>query len=567
MKKRNLFHKCFLFLTDHTRHYQRNLFSILVFGVFLSGYSSLFGEAVEQPMSAVSEYTFEQYEVVIGSAKRQTVLTGFLLGGDIAELAVVHIDENDNRHLRIYAFGDDTWIPKLDATLRSKVLFVDVANVGGRDRLITYEQDRLNWFDPDSATEHPLVVITSNFKPPRSSEIPHVDITRDVNGDGRDDLVVPDADGFSVCIQMSDGTFAEKVKIGSPTEMEGILGADGYRYDPWSQSRVHEIDYNRDGRTDLVFWNEDHFEVHLQDESGLFAPQARTFTTDVAFDSDQISLLTTGDMMGKVLHSLSDLNGDGTADLVVFKLTGTDISSKRSSYEVHFGVPTSDGGIVFAPNADIVFQSDKRIQIGMHQQDFNRDGKTELMITTIHLKFLKGSLWKRIKGFMGDDIRLDLEFYQMEEGNYPDTANTTRRIALDGVPSHREQGWVPLDIVLQGGMHERRNTEKRYPRAFNTTLRIRDVTGDGHSDLLIADHPRIMAVFVGVPGPEMFAQQSQAVAIDPPNDEEYTWLVDLNKDGVQDMLMHHPFTLRDAHGAPTQPLGTEPHQVKILIAR
>ncbi len=567
MKKRNLFHKCFLFLTDHTRHYQRNSFSILVFGVFLSGYSSLFGEAVEQPMSAVSEYTFEQYEVVIGSAKRQTVLTGFLLRGDIAELAVVHIDENDNRHLRIYAFGDDTWIPKLDATLRSKVLFVDVANVGGRDRLITYEQDRLNWFDPDSATEHPLVVVTSNFKPPRSSEIPHVDITRDVNGDGRDDLVVPDADGFSVCIQMSDGTFAEKVKIGPPTEMEGILGADGYRYDPWSQSRVHEIDYNRDGRTDLVFWNEDHFEVHLQDESGLFAPQARTFTTDVPFDSDQISLLTTGDMMGKVLHSLSDLNGDGTADLVVFKLTGRDISSKRSSYEVHFGAPTSDGGTVFAPNADIVFQSDKRIQIGMHQQDFNRDGKTELMITTIHLKFLKGSLWKRIKGFMGDDIRLDLEFYQMEEGSYPDTANTTRRIALDGVPSHREQGWVPLDIVLQGGMHERRNTEKRYPRAFNTMLRIGDVTGDGHSDLLIADHPRIMAVFVGVPGPEMFAQQSQAVAIDPPNDEEYTWLVDLNKDGVQDLLMHHPFTLRDAHGAPTQPLGTEPHQVKILIAR
>ena len=52
--------------------------------------------------------------------------------------------------------------------------------------------------------------------------------------------------------------------------MSRIYGADGYRYDPWSQSRVHEMDYNRDGRRDLVFWNEDHFEVHLQDERGLF---------------------------------------------------------------------------------------------------------------------------------------------------------------------------------------------------------------------------------------------------------------------------------------------------------
>ena len=168
---------------------------------------------------------------------------------------------------------------------------------------------------------------------------------------------------------------------------------------------------------------------------------------------------------------------------------------------------------------------------------------------------------------MGDDIWLDIEFYQMEEGRYPNTPNTIRSIALDGVPSHREPGWVPLDIVLRGGTHESRNTQKSYPRAFNTTLLIGDVTGDSRLDLLLADHPRIMTVFAGVPGPEMFTQRPQEVAVALPNDEEYTLLVDLNKDGVQDLLMHHPFTLRDAHGAPRQPLGTEPYRVRILIAR
>ena len=122
--------------------------------------------------------------------------------------------------------------------------------------------------------ERSLVAVTSNFNPPRSSEIPHVDVTRDVNGDERDDLVVPDVDGFWVIIQMSDGAFADPVKIGPSTDMSRIYGADGYRYNPWSQSRVHEIDYNRDGRRDLVFWKEDHFEVHLQNERGLFAPEA-----------------------------------------------------------------------------------------------------------------------------------------------------------------------------------------------------------------------------------------------------------------------------------------------------
>ncbi len=39
-----------------------------------------------------------------------------------------------------------------------------------------------------------------------------------------------------------------------------------------------------------------------------------------------------------------------------------------------------------------------------------------------------------------------------------------------------------------------------------------------------------------------------------PSDDEYTWLVDLNKDGKQDLLWHHPFT-------------AEPHRLMTLIAR
>ena len=81
----------------------------------------------------VPEFTFEQYEVVIGSAKHQTVLTGFLLGGAFADLAVLNIDENDDRRLRIYVFDDGTWVPALERTLGLEVLFIDVANIGGRD--------------------------------------------------------------------------------------------------------------------------------------------------------------------------------------------------------------------------------------------------------------------------------------------------------------------------------------------------------------------------------------------------------------------------------------------------
>ena len=292
--------------------------------------------------SAADEFAFEHYEVVTGSANRQTVLTGFLLGGAFKDLAVVNIDDNDARRLRIYAFNASTWMQNLEATLGPEVLFVDVVNIGGRDRLITYERGRLNWFDPQSATERALVAVTANVSPPPGDEIPHVDFTRDVNHDERDDLVVPDTGGFWVFFQTNDGAFADPVKLGTSRRMR--VGADGYRHNPWDQGGIHEMDYNRDGRSDLVFWNEDHFEVHTQDEHGLFAPAAKTFTTDVAFDSDEAASLAaplgirrrrkdhmpTGDMKGRVLHSLTDMNGDGVADLVVFSLEV--IRSRQSSY-------------------------------------------------------------------------------------------------------------------------------------------------------------------------------------------------------------------------------------------
>ncbi len=513
------------------------------------------GPAATLPGAEQAEpFTFERYEVVTGAGERQTILTGFLVGGSVADLAVVHIDENDDRRLRVFAFTDGDWAPEVDTTLRPEASFVDVANIDGGDRLVVYGGGRLTWFDPESATERALVAVTASFNPPRGGEIPHVDVTRDVNGDGRDDLVVPGVDGFRVFTQTGAGEFADPVKIGRSTEMSRIYGADGYRYTPWDESRVHEVDYDRDGLGDLVFWNEDHFEVHHQGEDGLFAPVAETFTTEVAFDSDELSSLATGDMTGRVLHSIADLNGDGVADLVVFSLEGASISRKRSTYEVHLGAPATGGGTLFARGVDFAFQSDGRIQLGMDRRDFDGDGHVDLMFTTIEVAYLKSSLWKRLKGFMGDDIWLNLEFYPLKGGRYPAKPDATRRMQLDGHPSIREPGWVPLDIVLRGATHQERKTQKRHLRAFNTALLIGDVTGDGRSDLLIEETHRQLRVFVGVPGPDLFARQPQRVAVAIPNDEEYTWLVDLDKDGRQDVLMHHTST-------------TAPHRVTVLMSR
>ena len=541
MEKRNLSDKRFFFIAKRTRHYRRNLFLILVFGVCLLSCSGLSKERVDPLMPTSAKFTFEQHEIVTSMSKHQTVLTGFLLGGDLAELAVVNIDENNDRHLSIYAFGKNTWTPRIDTVLRSEVLFVDVINIGGVDRLIMYEHGHLDWFDPESSTAHTLVPVPSMIVPP-DGNIPHVDITRDMNGDARDDLVIPDSDGFWVFIQTRDGVFADPVKLGPPTETDRIYEVDKYQHTPWDQSRIHEIDYNQDSRNDLAFWNADHFKVHLQDEHGLFAPISTIFTTDVVFDSDDPASLAApygvrrrlrdhqpiGALTGRVLHALTDMNGDDIADLGVFCLKGGSLWHMHSTYEVHLGTPTPDGGIMFAPDIDTEIQSDG-IPFDIWQYDFDHNGQVDMMFSTLKLRIFKLIGMLANSALTGSDLR-DLELYAMEGDLYPDKPNATRKVKTNTRSKSGERS-VTYPSVLIG-----------------------DVNGDRRSDLLMGWGRKEMRVFLGVPGADLFARKPQKVAVPVPNNEEHTWLVDINRDNKRDILMYYPST-------------TDPHRVMLLIAR
>ena len=560
MEKRNPVRKHFFTakrgsVIERTRHFQRNMFFILVSGVFLSSCLGLSNKAVDPTMSAPAEFAFDQYEVVTGVTKHQTVVMGFFLGGSIAELAVASVDRNKDRHLYIYAFDDDIWVRRLDVPLRSEVLFIDVANIGGRDRLITYERGRLNWFDPESATERILVEVTTNYNAAGDGGIPHIDITRDVNSDGLDDLLVPDLDGFWIATQLNNGSFTDPIKLGPPEPfLDGIALDDTRSYRevgitpltvPWYLSRVHQMDYDQDGRSDLVFWNSDHFDVYRQDANGMFSTVAETFTVDIPFDTDGIYSIAFG-FSGEsafslvfgfrerttltVLHSFSDVNGDGVADMVILSLEGRSLLNQRSLYKVHFGTSTPDG-ILFAPEVDTVIQPRGRAGGLLHSgyssvwlQDFDGDGKIDIMFRDVNIGVVG-----MMRALLGNSVMMDVEFYRIGNGIYPDKPTTTHRIRPDINPFDKQN--IFFSPALMG-----------------------DMNGDKRLDLLVGKSREEMQIFIGVPGPDLLAQQPKKVAVTLPMDERNIQLVDINKDSQQDILMYHPST-------------TEPHRVTLLVAQ
>ena len=542
-------------VTERTRHFQRSLFAVLVFGVFLSSCLGLSNKAIDPMAPAPAEVTFDPYEVVTGVAKHQTVLTGFFLGGSIAELAVVNVDEKGKPQLRIYAFDDNAWMLGLDVPLRPEVLFIDVANIDGRDCLITYERGHLNWFDPESATERVLVEIATNYNATGDGGIPHIDITRDVNNDGLDDLVVPDLDGFWIATQVNDGAFTDPIKLGPPEPFLDEIALDDTRSYrevgitavtiPWYLSRVHQMDYNQDGRNDLVFWNRDHFDVYYQDANGMFSTVPEVFTVDIPFDTDGIYSIAFGfsgentfsllfgfreNTTLRVLHSFRDVNGDGVADMIILSLNGRSLLNQRSLYAVHFGTPTPDG-ILFTPEANTVIRPQGRAGGLLHSgyssvwlQDFDADGQIDIMFRDVNI-----GVSGMMRALLGNSVMMDVEFYRIKNGICPDKPTATHKIRPHINPFDKQN--IFFSPVLMG-----------------------DVNGDRRLDLLVGKSREELQVFVGVPGPELLAQQPKKVPVILPMDERNTRLVDLNKDSQQDILMYQPST-------------TDSHRVTLLIAQ
>ena len=481
---------------------------------------------------------FQLHEIDTGIARHQTIVPGSFTDPRSAEIAVLQRVGGGVR-VRILQLEGGDWRVAADTAGEGRIAFADVLQLDGRDHLVLYRDGGLAIVDAAHGREHAFVPF-----PPRvqaaEGGIPRVDVTRDLNGDGRDDLVLPDADGFWLAMQKTDGTFGSPVRLGprephlaakaygdERTYGEGGITAQNI---PWYLGRIHRLDFDRDGRQDLLFWNEDHFELHAQDEDGGFAATPLEFPTDVEFDFDGAYALAFqfGDrgvpslLLGlggrfdyTVLHGFHDLNGDDVADLVTVSFSGRRVFSLRGRFSVHFGRP-SQGATTFAATPDTVVETPGPaggLAWGYATQrylDIDGDGRTDFALAAVDT-----GVGGMTRAMVGKSITIDLALYRLQGNAYRSEPDAVRRVRTRFAPFDKRGVLFPL--VLIG-----------------------DIDGDGRSDLLTANRWDRLSVHIGGDGPDPFAGDPLHVTVDIPSNEFNSMLADLNHDGREDVVLFHP---------------------------
>ena len=512
---------------------------------------------------------FDRYDLVVGDA-RETVLTGSFLaaaGGegpgrasvDVAIVGASAPVEGTDRpagakgpRVRFFGFGAEGWKLALEQRLPPGVLFVDSAAIAGRDRVVAYRRGRLTWLDVAREQQRPVAAVETTYRGGEPGRIGRLAAMRDLNGDGLDDVLLADTDGFWVATQVGAGAFGEPAKLGPadpylaatavgearPYGEHGITAGNL----PWYLGRVHQADYDRDGRQDLLFWNQDRFDVYFQNGAGAFDAAPAPFRTNVPFDADGAYALMfeytdenlAGLLLGlrkktrlTTLHTVGDMNGDGVADLVTHGLEGRRLGNHRSTYRVYFGAP-APGATAFPPTPDAWIRprgTAGAMQAAGYSQatigDFDGDGSADFLFADVVVGF--GGM---VRAMAGRSVALDVELHRLAGDDRPRPPVAKLRLRPRLYPSGKGVFFPP---VLFGDVH-----------------------GDGHPDLVVGQSREELRIYAGDPRAG-WARPPQSVSVRLPDDERDTFLEDLNGDGKQDILIYDS--------------SRNPHRLTALVAR
>jgi hypothetical protein len=300
----------------------------------------------------------------------------------------------------------------------------------------------------------------------------HFLLGADLNHDGKEDVVEEGIGGILfVFLSNGDGTFRNPV-------LAPISAT-------WTATTFTAADINGDGKLDLVVGdaNSRSIDVLLGAGNGTFAPPAAVVLPATAY------------MPNSAVGA--DFNGDGKVDLAVATSSSPhgEVVVRLSEGNGKFGNPIVSPLIGSAINNGDV----------MRAEDFNGDGKMDLLVMDDYSKGFSILLGNGDGSFRpAVDTPLNYTVLSLAVGDFNRDGKTDVVVTTNGNGQN-----VSMDIYLSNGNGTFRPGEK-YAIPLYSNVAAADVNHDGHVDLVISGFASAIEVYLGngdgtfqspIPGP------------------------------------------------------------------
>lgn len=492
---------------------------------------------------------YQQLEIQIEGWGKKTIIPGRFYGSGVNDLAFAGVSSKGEGFVEIHRHENGNWNLEDRIVLGSGIKFIDVLPSRDLDYLIFYQNDSMKRIDVKSQSKPHLFNDSIQFTIIDKKEIPRLDVTKDINGDGLIDVVLPDPSGYLVYLQNTEGVFSKSIKIDSEEPYsEHTLGHLDISFpsrdasttygqvgitretQPWYMDRVYNVDVNNDLLKDLVFWENGKLRIFKQLNTGDFNDQSEVLDLDIQIDSsgsyssifdyNEGNAFTT--LLGfkrktkrTVMVSMLDFNNDSIADILTLTLEGKSILKQKSTYSLHFGSYIGNT-ISFKNEADASFVSKGKggamlaWGYSSHQfNDFNGDGTLDVGIANVRI-----GLGGALRAMAAKSIAIDLDFYPLSEDGFHKLPAYSLKVRPTMNMISSKAPYFPL--VLVG-----------------------DLNGNQKMDIVTGQNRKEMRIYYGDEGQESFSDAYQTLLTQVPDDERATQLSDMNGDGKKDLILYH----------------------------
>lgn len=395
-------------------------------------------------------------------------------------------------------------------------LFFDIGESpdGDLDALLLFTETGVLRYSPAASSFEPLVSAQSIFRRGSDVRFTRRDFAKDLNGDERFDIIIPEFDFYRVFLQQPDGSFPTETRIEMPVEQRFSLfggndGESGTQRPIYSEFPHYVFDINKDERPDLIFHRGKEFLVFAGTPDG-FAPtpqkaalpstiRGNRWEDDVRASEenfDQSKFLDT------VLDAFEDINGDDIPDIVSETNRASGVFNRTSTYAVHYG-RISNGLLSFSnkPNSEIAVDG---IAANYWLADVDDDGRKDFIVAAF-----KMNLRKIVSALVTGATSMQLQFHVNKIDGFSYDKKLERKLAVD--------------LDLSKGT------------AATPVVQFADINGDGANDLVLADKDSVVEVFEG--GKTPFKKTLASIKTDLPDDGNLVRARDVDNDGRSDIVV------------------------------